>query len=253
MFTLDEWSRGVAIESTESEDAFMYLWFYEWHMFEAVERGEHTSGSSDWLWTISEDKRSAFMKSDWLGLDAQAVEDGAELTLSITNKSDHDWPELAAIIPCFNPDSTGRGVPEKQTKVNTLFQDLEHTRTYYLGTSGLERQEQREIHFNEKFRPVLDGKSPEGKFEFSGKWPTSPKNAVAGIMIRESSDGKWVSGIAWEDFLSAQGHNPRKCMHLSVRVGPLKKDETKTVRGRIYLFDGDKDDCLKRFMEEFGG
>jgi hypothetical protein len=70
-------------------------------------------------------------------------------------------------------------------------------------------------------------------------------------MVRESVDGKWVAGIAWVDFLSAQGHNPRKCAHLSVRVGPLKCGQSKTVRGKIYLFQGTKEDCLRHFRRDF--
>jgi hypothetical protein len=27
------------------------------------------------------------------------------LVLKITNKSQHDWPELVAVIPCFNPEA----------------------------------------------------------------------------------------------------------------------------------------------------
>jgi hypothetical protein len=58
-------------------------------------------------------------------------------------------------------------------------------------------------------------------------------------------------GIAWDSFLSAQGHNPVRCMHLSVRVGPLRRGETKTVHGKIYLLKGSKDDCFKLFKEDF--
>ena len=70
-------------------------------------------------------------------------------------------------------------------------------------------------------------------------------------MVRESEDGQWVTGIGWEDCLSSQGYNPLRCMHLSVRLGPLDPGETKHVRGKIYLFKGSKEDCLKRFQEDF--
>ena len=83
------------------------------------------------------------------------------------------------------------------------------------------------------------------------KWPMSAENAAAGIIIRESEDNQWVSAIAWEDFLSAQGHNPWSCMHLCVRVGPLAIGESKTIRGRMHLFPGNKEDCLARFRKEF--
>jgi hypothetical protein len=70
-------------------------------------------------------------------------------------------------------------------------------------------------------------------------------------MIRESTDGEYVTGIAWEDFISVQGHNPWCCMHLSIRVGALKKGESKTIRGRIYLFKGNKDECMELFKKDF--
>jgi hypothetical protein len=70
-------------------------------------------------------------------------------------------------------------------------------------------------------------------------------------VLRESIDGNWVTGIAWENYLSAQGHNPRKCMHLSLRVGPLKVGESKTLRGKIYLFKGSKEDCVGHYKKDF--
>ena len=75
---------------------------------------------------------------------------------------------------------------------------------------------------------------------------------MGGIIARESTDGKWACGIAWEDFLSAQGHNPWQCMHLSVCVGPLKRGQSKSIRGKIYLLRGSKDEVLRRYREDFG-
>jgi len=40
-------------------------------------------------------------------------------------------------------------------------------------------------------------------------------------------------------------------MHLSVRVGPLKQGETKTIRGKIYLFEGNKEDCIEKYTKDF--
>ena len=70
-------------------------------------------------------------------------------------------------------------------------------------------------------------------------------------MIRESTDGKWVTGIAWERFVSVQGHNPWQCMHLSINVGPLPRGDERKVRGKIYLFQGSKEDLLSRYREDF--
>ena len=97
----------------------------------------------------------------------------------------------------------------------------------------------------------MDAEAIDGLFVFSNKWPTSPDNAHAGLIVRESTNGRWVTGIAWEHFLSSQGHNPWSCMHLSVNVGPLEPGESKTIRGRIYLFHGTREDCLERFRHDF--
>ena len=131
--------------------------------------------------------------------------------------------------------------------------DLEHERTYYVGKEGLALLKQREIHFNDRYRERIDREVDEdGKYVFSAKWPTDSDNAQIGAIIRESNDGGYVAGIAWDEFLSAQGHNPWTCMHLSVRVGPLAPDESVTRRGRIYLYEGDAEDCLGRVREFLG-
>ena len=76
-------------------------------------------------------------------------------------------------------------------------------------------------------------------------------NAGAGLLLRESEDGRWVTGIAWDDYLSVQGHNPWNCMHACIRVGPLKPKQSKTVRGKLYLLPGARQECLARFREDF--
>ena len=96
-----------------------------------------------------------------------------------------------------------------------------------------------------------DKENADGNFVFDEKWPTSERDAYAGIMIREYDAGRYVMGIAWESFLSAQGHNPWNCMHLSIKVGPLARGDKKTIRGRMYLFEGSKEDCLTDFEKDF--
>ena len=252
LMKLTKWERGVKVESQTDKEGFAYFWFYEWHLFDAVDKGEHTHGSHEWKWNVNAKGTLARMDADWLKMKVRAAENGAVLTLEITNTSDHDWPEIAAIIPCFNP-----GNPVKPQEQNPIFLDEDHKHTYFLGADGLDPikgQYPREIHFNHKYRPAImawEKERKDGKFVFSEKWPTSSRDAQAGLLVRESEDKKWTMGIAWESFISAQGHNPWKCMHLSVRVGPLRKDQKKTIRGRIYLLKGSKEDCLRLFKKDF--
>ena len=163
------------------------------------------------------------------------------------NQSDHDWPELASIIPCFNPGSI-RG-----PNTNTRFIDDCHERTYYLGADGLTLLKDRVFHFRNTTRETVAAPSHDRKSTWSSNWPLSVEDAFGGLMIREGNEGQWVAGIGWDRFLSCQGHNPWKCMHLSVNLGPLKRGESRTVRGRVYLFRGTKQQCLKKYLKEFVG
>jgi hypothetical protein len=237
---LREWQRGFAVDSQPQPDMSVYLWFYEWHMFEAMTPGQHTRGTYELQRSLSGDQRVGRITSDALQLSMAAVTDGAELKLTVKNITDYQFPPIAATIPCFNPGP-------KETR-NRQFAN---TNTYYLSAGGLKKLIKREIHFNDKFRKLVDEQGKPGEFVWSHKWPLNDDNAVGGLIVRESTDGKWACGIAWEDFLSSQGHNPWECMHLSIRIGDLKPGESKTIRGRIYLLRGDKSDVLKRYYEDF--
>jgi hypothetical protein len=252
LMKLTEWERGVKVESRADKAGFAYFWFYEWHLFDAVAKGEHTHGTHEWQWNVNAKGTLAQMDSPGLKMKVKAAENGAVLTLDVTNTTDYDWPEIAAIIPCFNP-----GNPVKPQEQNPIFLDKGHEHTFFLGAGGLDLikgQYPREIHFNHKYRRAImawDKERKDGKFVFDKKWPTSGRDAHAGLLVRESQDKKRTMAIAWEAFLSAQGHNPWRCMHLSIRVGPLMKGQSKTIRGRIYLIKGSKEDCLKQFKKDF--
>ena len=233
---------GIALKLQEPQIG-MYLWLYEWNMFDAVLPGQHTHGTLVDRRQISRDGRSAVVESGGLSVSLRVSASGADVTLRVVNNSDHDWPEIAGVIPCFNP-----GPAASRTE---RLADEERIRTYFLTSSGLALLTDRSIHFNAKLRPRIERAAQGGEFVFSSKWPTSEIDATGGILIRESSDGEWVTGIAWDDFVSVQGHNPWKCMHACVRVGPLKRGAMKIVHGKVYLMRGSREDCLERYRREF--
>lgn len=254
---LVEWERGIAVQPQARPELTMYFWFYEWNMFEAMSPGQHTRGSWNFPKTIARDQATAVLGPPALRLTARAVHGGADLSLRATNLSAHDWPELAGIVPCWSPGQLQAGGAMKPPSFfgaprTPQFADNERSRTYFLSPNGLAGLASRAIHFSGALRARIEAASEGGQFTFSYKWPTSDVNAEAGILIRESADGEWVTGIGWSGFLSVQGHNPWNCMHVCVRAGPLKRKESKTVRGRLYLFRGSKEDCLARFAADMG-
>ena len=249
------WDRGVKLTSPNDPGLFAYLWFYEWTLFDSVHKGEHKSGNSDWKWDLDSNGSLANTSNDWFSLSATAVEDGAEMNLTVTNTTDRQWPDIAGIIPCFNPGFDG---PKKTDAVpNNNFLDDGHDHTYFLGEHGLDLlagEAPREIHFNHKWTSSVASWKKErgdGQFVWHHKWPTSKRDAFAGVLVRESENRTQTMAIVWEDFMTAQGHNPWKCMHLSIRVGPLKPKETKTIRGKLYLFNGTKEDLLAKLKVDF--
>jgi hypothetical protein len=234
---LEDWERGIAVRSLERPGMDMYLWFYEWNLFDAFEPGESSPGSYELERWVSADGLRASVRSDVLSLKMRVDGDGVALELTAVNASGHDWPEIAAIIPCFNP-----GPSEVRN------QELAHHRaTWYLGVEGPERVLAHEIHFDRALRERVMQRAVDGEFGFSKKWPTSERDAVGGLVLRESRDGTWVTGIAWEQFLSVQAHNPWQCMHLAARVGPLAVGEVRTVAGRIWHLAGARDDLVERY------
>jgi hypothetical protein len=251
---VDEWERGFAVSPRDHPEMRMFVWFYEWHLFDAVLPGIHTRGPRDWsgFQRQLEANHTGAMEEAGVRLSIESVHDGADLLLTITNSSQHDWPESAAIIPCFNPGPNPKRYPDPAVRWNPAFVDTDKVHTWFVSSDGISMLEDRSIHFNHALRRDVEQiREERGPFVFDSKWPTSPTDAKEGLIIRESLDGKWVAGIAWERFLSSQGHNPWFCMHLSVQVGPLKQEETRQVRGKMYLFRGTKEDCYEKYLSDF--
>jgi hypothetical protein len=107
MLKLTVWSRGIRLQSRKDTTVFAYLWFYEWHLFDAVMKGEHTPGTWSWKWTINNNNTVAQMDSQGIKMTINATGNGADMVMEITNTTNYDWPEIAAIIPCFNPGGAG--------------------------------------------------------------------------------------------------------------------------------------------------
>ena len=246
-----EWERGFGLRVPDEPAAAMFLWIYEWNMFEAMAPGQHTHGTYQLPRRLGPAGTEATVDSPQLHLTMRAVPDGAELVLRITNRTNHAWPEIAGIIPCWNPGQIPGTNPSMPLSLNRNFADPWRRNSHYLSAGGLTPLDSRAIHFNARHRAAVDQASDHGKLAFSHKWPTSGEDATAGLLLRDSEDGRWVTGIAWEDFLSVQGHNPWNCLHACVRIGPLQPGASRTLRGRLYLFRGTKHDCVERFRRDF--
>ena len=134
----------------------------------------------------------------------------------------------------------------------TLFRSQFRTpKTSFVTATGFEQLQAREIHFNQTLLERVESEQGTDPFPWAEKWPTATTSATDGLMVRESSSGLWVTGIAWDRFLSAQGNNPWECMHLAVQVGPLAPGDTRSLGGQLYLHAGKKERLLKRGERPF--
>ena len=166
------------------------------------------------------------------------------MIVTAVNESDYAWPELASIVPCLTPGrrrfATGEFV---------------HRGTLFHAASGLKRlflRAPREIHYNAQLRSEVEAIEANAPLLWSKRWPKSEVDATRGLLLRESRDGGWVTGIAWERFFSVQGHNPWNCMHLSIQLGPLARGERRVVRGKLYLLRGGAAELLEQYYRDFG-
>ncbi|MCH2170909.1 hypothetical protein MK489_08995 [Myxococcota bacterium] len=261
------WGRGFKLHPASQPELVAWFWFYEWNLFGAVNSGLYTPGVAA---PGVPGEKGAVVIDSWvpgIRVTAKPVSDGVELLLEVRNETSTDWPELASLIPCFAPRYRRQRTRAFENQQSFFvggaglesLSDPARSVTYTDGTSangeGL-RAVDRVMHFNHELRRAIDGFSKNGRFPWSVRWPTSSRDARAGLLVRESrgpgAQGGWVMGVAWERYLSAQGHNSNECLHLSVRVGPLARGESRTVRGKLYLFRGTPAELLKRYESDFG-
>ena len=72
-----------------------------------------------------------------------------------------------------------------------------------------------------------------------------------GLIVRESADRTLVSGMYWERTVMVSDHHPADCLHSYVDLGPAGPGRLNIVNGKIYLFEGSKEDLLRHWRKDF--
>lgn len=75
------------------------------------------------------------------------------------------------------------------------------------------------------------------------------------LIVRTSRDDRRHIAVAWED-ASNVAYNLNEnlnCIHSEPRFGALKPGETRTIRGKIYFFEGTRDELYQQFESDFPG
>ncbi|HDY86569.1 MAG TPA: hypothetical protein ENH82_00455, partial [bacterium] len=75
---LSDWEQGFLIAPHDNQDVQIFIWFYEWHLFDAVLPGIHTHGPREWSGfrkSIDESQTEGFMEKEGLRLDIKSAHD----------------------------------------------------------------------------------------------------------------------------------------------------------------------------------
>ena len=77
--------------------------------------------------------------------------------------------------------------------------------------------------------------------------------ADASLIVRTSRDGKRHVGIAWESARSVSYNLDERynCNHSQPRFGSLEPGQSAVVRGRVYFFEGTREDLFEIFKRDF--
>jgi len=72
-----------------------------------------------------------------------------------------------------------------------------------------------------------------------------------GLITRSNVQGTWISGIFWEGTSHITNHHPADCLHSIVNIGGMPPRTKRAIRGKIYWFQGSKNDLVKHFKRDF--
>lgn len=133
---------------------------------------------------------------------------------------------------------------ESWTRIDPMF-DFAKQSTHKTALEYVSNQDGRDIR-ERFFTPVGAALSEKAGVAVEGR-----RRIPNGLVIRESSDGKTISGMYWERTAEVAVHHPADCLHSIVDLGPTSAKKPHVVRGKIYYFQGTRDDLLAHWKRDF--
>jgi len=210
------------------------------------------------------EKDSLWSKQDWTYY-LKPVHDGLEMLLVIQTY-DEGLPEYYGIQQCFRMSGETNSEWRKEIANTPEFSE------YDLWNSQLQNTEKKSLTY------VLRDQSwealPASEISSGARTPMGieiddlrtngqPMSEVGpykakmlqpidnGLITRVNLSETWVCGIHWENTSHVTDHHPADCLHSIINIGNIPPYSKKAIPGKIYWFEGNKENLYDQYKNDF--
>jgi len=191
------------------------------------------------------------------------VNDGIEMLL-IVETFNEGLPEYCGIQQCFRMSGETNENWRKRIACTPAFSE------YDLWTRGDTTTSLTYVLRNDRWSPIpvareaVGARTPQGikvdSLRTQGKMMSKvgPYDAKmldpidCGLITRTDIPETWVCGVYWESTSHVTDHHPADCLHAIVNIGNIPPYSKRSIRGKIYWFEGTKRDLYQHFQNDFG-
>lgn len=182
---------------------------------------------------------------------AEVSGESLDLTYTVTNQTDDMMPRVqihpcipTAGAPAFRPPRDEGGAPDEKTFFR-LYRQLHLWRKNSMFTfaSAKTAATVRQLAF------MKEGEAPVNW----AWWKNDSATFDLPLIALSSLDGRFVLAYGFDSAIWSSSNigDPRACFHMFPYFGDLGPGASRTVRGRLYFFEGTPDQARARFINDF--
>jgi len=209
-------------------------------------------------------KSNEWSKQNWT-YHMLPVEDGIEILL-VVETFEEGLSEYYGVQQCFRMSGETNEEWRQAIAKTPAFSEYD---LWSSQKAGQEKQSLTYVRRNDHWdalpvsKSTVGGKTPLGvgvDYLRSDGHPTNevgPYNAEMlepvdnGLITRVDKKEKWICGIHWEKTSHITDHHPADCIHSIINIGNIPPYSIHAIRGKIYWFEGTKEDLYYRYKEDF--
>ena len=224
----------------------------------------YMSSSNVFIYEHKIEKDSLWSKQDWTYY-LKPVHDGVEMLLVIQTY-DEGLPEYYGVQQCFR--MSGKTNQEWRKKIantpafseydlwNSQMPNIEKKSLTYV----LRDKKWQAIPANEK---STGARTPMGVEIDDLRTNGQPMPEVGpykakmldpidnGLITRVNLSESWVCGIHWQYTSHVTDHHPADCLHAIINIGNIPPYSKKAILGKIYWFEGNKENLNDQYKNDF--